>query len=317
MKKFSKEYSNSKKELKIISKKSNYKSRVLLSENQCIVCKSSPKSIFLQNILYKDNEYINFPVSNCKTCGFCYQLFRFDKKFHKFYYKSIISKNLRLDNKILKENFKNSFQRGKFIYKKFANLIGKKKLKILDVGSGTGGLLNFFEKKGHDVYGIEPNKKYFDYSKKKIKNSVNDNFENHKYPTNFFDFVLIIGTLEHVNDPLKTLKEVDRISKKNSILVVDTKGYPVDILKNYFNFNHHRCFTKKTLTYLMNNFKWKKIDLDYDLNYTKLKMSPKIYMKDKKVLKIKKGNILGVFKKQNEIIRNNYMKDNFFQKFKK
>ena len=73
---------------------------------------------------------------------------------------------------------------------------------------------------------------------------------------------------------------MNRITKKNSILAIDTKGYPVDILKNYFNFNHHRCFTKKTLAYLMNNYKWKKIDLDYDLDYTELKMSPKNYSKN-------------------------------------
>ena len=60
-----------------------------------------------------------------------------------------------------------------------------------------------------------------------------------------FDMVLIIGTLEHVNNPKKTIKMVNEITKK-SLMIVDQR-IPNDILKNYFNFNHHRCFTKKTL----------------------------------------------------------------------
>ena len=45
-------------------------------------------------------------------------------------------------------------------------------MKILDLGSGTGGLLKSFDERGHEVFGIEPNYKYFKYSKE-IQNKIN------------------------------------------------------------------------------------------------------------------------------------------------
>ena len=39
---------------------------------------------------------------------------------------------------------------------------------------------------------------------------INKNFEDYKYKKNFFDMVLIIGTLEYVNNPKKTIKMVNK-----------------------------------------------------------------------------------------------------------
>ena len=309
-------YYVAKSELKKISITENYKNKIYLEINKCIICGTKPIKLFLKKILYKNNKYINFPVTNCSQCGMSQQLFKFDNKFHNFYYKNIISKNLKITKTILKNNYNLSFKRGKFIFEKYKKIIGSKKINILDLGSGTGGLLKFFEKKGHNVYGIEPNFKYYKYSKDYIKNLINKNFEDYKYPSNFFDLVLIIGTLEHVNDPRKTLKEVNRITKKNSIMIVDSKGYPNDILNNYFNFNHHRCFSIKTLTFFLNNFNWSKIDLDYSLDYTKLKLHKKTYDKNRKHKKINKGNIIGIFKKSDKKNKIKYKKDLFFLNFK-
>ena len=50
-------------------------------------------------------------------------------------------------------------------------------MNILDLGSGTGGLLKYFQDKGHNVYGIEPNFKYSKYSKKILKNIINKNLK--------------------------------------------------------------------------------------------------------------------------------------------
>ena len=317
MKNFKEIYLIAKNELQIISKFNNYKKKIYLEINNCIICNTKPNQIYLKKILYKKKKYINFPVTNCLKCGLCQQLFKFDDKFHNFYYKNIISKNLKINKSILQNNYNLSFKRGQFLFKKYKKIIGSKKLNILDIGSGTGGMLKFFEKKGHNVYGIEPNFKYYKYSKNYIKNVINKNFEDYKYPSKFFDIILIIGTLEHAQDPKKMLTEVKRITKKNSILIVDSKGYPNGKLNNYFNFNHHRCFTIKTLTYFLNNYNWAKIELDYNLDYTQLKFHKAIYSKNTKIKKIKKGNIIGVFRKLDKKLKIEYKKDTFFDKFLK
>ena len=211
MKNFSREYREATFFLAKVSKRENYNKKITLKKNNCFICATNPNKVFLRRILYKNNHYVNYPVFLCSNCGMAQQLFKFDNKFHNFYYKKIISKNLRITPEILKNNYDLSYKRGEFIFKKFKKHFNKKKMNILDLGSGTGGLLKYFQNKGHNVYGIEPNFKYFKYSKKILKNIINKNFEDNKYKKNFFDMVLIIGTLEHVNDAKKTIKMVNRI----------------------------------------------------------------------------------------------------------
>ena len=76
----------------------------------------------------------------CDNCGMAQQLFKFDNKFHNYYYKKIYTKNLKITPDILKNNFSLSFKRGEFIFKKFKKYFRKKKMNIL-LGSETGGLL--------------------------------------------------------------------------------------------------------------------------------------------------------------------------------
>ena len=251
MKNFSGEFKKAKKFLLSVSKKEGYDKRILLKKNNCFVCDVNPKQIFLHKILYKNAHYVNFPVYLCPNCGMAQQLFKFDNKFHNFYYKKIISKNLKITPQILKNNFFLSYKRGEFIFRKFQKYFQKRKMNILDLGSGTGGLLKYFQNKGHEVYGIEPNYEYFKYSKKILKNVINKNFEDYKYKKNFFDMVLIIGTLEHVNNPKKTIKMVNEITKKKSLMIVDSKGYPNDILKNYPLDNDHHEYLIYLFKYLL------------------------------------------------------------------
>ena len=185
-------------------------------------------------------------------------------------------------------------------------------MNILDLGSGTGGLLKYFENKGHNVFGIEPNYEYFKYSKKNLKNIINKNFEDYKYKKNFFDIVLIIGTLEHINNPKKTIKMVNEITKKKSLMIVDTKGYPNDVLKNYFNFNHHRCFTKKTLEYFLGINGWKKKFINYSNSYGNLKLNRKMYNKKTKLRTNIKGNIIGILSRQLKKQKIRFEKDKVF-----
>lgn len=312
MKNFLNEFVEAKKFLSAISKKEKYDKKIVLKKSKCFICNKIPKKIFLKKILYKKNYYINYPVFLCDNCGMAQQLFKFDNKFHNYYYKKIYTKNLKITPDILKNNFSLSFKRGEFIFKKFKKYFRKKKMNILDLGSGTGGLLKYFQDKGHNVYGIEPNFKYSKYSKKILKNIINKNFEDHKYKKNFFDMVLIIGTLEHVNDPKKTIKMVNDITKKDSLMIVDSKGYPNDALKNYFNFNHHRCFTKKTLEYFLGINGWKKRFINYNITYGNLKRNRKMFAKNAILRTNIKGNIIGILSKHHKRLNIVFKQDKLF-----
>jgi ubiquinone/menaquinone biosynthesis C-methylase UbiE len=314
--KFNLELVEAKREISKICKKENYLSKIKLEINKCIICNKYPENIFIKKILYKNKKYINYPTYLCQRCGMAQQLFKFDNKFHNYYYKKIISKNLKINSLILNNNFKLSHLRGKFLFNKFKRFFPKRKLNILDLGSGTGGLLKYFKDQGHNVYGIEPNYEYYKFSKKILNNVINKNFEDYNYKKNFFDLVLIIGTLEHVNNVQKTIKMVNKITKKNSLMVVDSKGYPNDVLKNYFNFNHHRCFTKNTLKCFLGQNGWKKKYIEYNNSYGKLKVNHKIYDKKIKLKLNLKGNIIGILGKKLNKIKINFTKDKLFTSLK-
>ena len=95
-------------------------------------------------------------------------------------------------------------------------------------------------------------------------------------------------------------------------MIVDSKGYPNDILKNYFNFNHHRCFTKKTLEYFLGINGWKKKYINYSNSYGNLKLNRKMYNKKTKLKSNKKGNIIGILTKQEKKQKISFETDKLF-----
>lgn len=109
--------------------------------------------------------------------------------------------------------------------KTLKNIVGKiKPKKILDVGCASGYMANQISKlfPKAKIYGIDVYDKAVRYGKKKypkIKFKVADA---HKLPftNNSFDLIVSYETIEHVVNPLKTLKELKRVLSENGIAVV-------------------------------------------------------------------------------------------------
>lgn len=79
--------------------------------------------------------------------------------------------------------------------------------RVLDIGAGRGNFLAEMEKLGFKVYGVETNPEY-------IGGPILDvRAENLPFLDNYFDFVNCAEVAEHVDDPLKMLKEIFRVLK--------------------------------------------------------------------------------------------------------
>ena len=78
---------------------------------------------------------------------------------------------------------------------------------VLEVGCGTGLFASSVAKKGANVLGIDFSKKGIEIAKKKYQMSnlqfLHQDVKNIKGK---YDVIVSIGTLEHMDDPLKTLK---------------------------------------------------------------------------------------------------------------
>ena len=100
------------------------------------------------------------------------------------------------------------------------NKIGRKNLKILNIGSGTGVDLEIMNRFGN-IYIIDVNKKALDlipsnlYSEKKVCDATAL-----PYPNDFFDIVCSFDVFEHIENDKKAVLEAHRVLKKNGLLLL-------------------------------------------------------------------------------------------------
>lgn len=96
--------------------------------------------------------------------------------------------------------------------------------KCLDIGCASGFMISEIAKAfpGAKYHGVDVYDKAIRFAKKnypQIKFKVAQ-AENLPFKDNFFDLILCYETIEHVEDPKKSLKEMKRVLKNNGILLL-------------------------------------------------------------------------------------------------
>ncbi len=93
--------------------------------------------------------------------------------------------------------------------------------KLLDIGCGNGRYLSALRKLGWQTYGIEQNPNSSEYARTELHLNVEtEDLLNYKYKDKFFDVITMWHSLEHLYEPIPTLKEVKRILKDDGLLVI-------------------------------------------------------------------------------------------------
>ena len=96
---------------------------------------------------------------------------------------------------------------------------GSRKGTLLDIGCGYGFFLELALQRGWHVNGVEPCKHARAYAaSKSLKVDPGDLFAQ-AYKDEMFDVVTLFYVLEHLPDPLRYLKEVNRILKPGGLLL--------------------------------------------------------------------------------------------------
>ena len=102
---------------------------------------------------------------------------------------------------------------------------------LLDYGAGIGAYSSYYEKKGGTVTSAEVNFKCIEYMKTinlKTITIVNNSLDS---DDSIYDSVLLDNVLEHIDDPIKVIKEISRVTKINKNIVIGVpgvKGFNVD-----------------------------------------------------------------------------------------
>ncbi len=98
---------------------------------------------------------------------------------------------------------------------------------ILDIGCGTGVLLELLSKKGHSVTGIDISEGMLQETIKRIKrNHIKDahcyksEVESMPFEDGQFNFITCLGVLEYLSNDNTGLTEINRVLKKNGVLII-------------------------------------------------------------------------------------------------
>jgi len=96
------------------------------------------------------------------------------------------------------------------------------KVRILDIGCGFGETLGYHKARGCDVYGVEADENIRMVAEKFGFNVHVGLFDDRNYEPAFFDCVTMDQVIEHVTDPVATLKGVARILKPGGRVIIST-----------------------------------------------------------------------------------------------
>ena len=98
--------------------------------------------------------------------------------------------------------------------------------KLVEVGSSLGYLLASFRDDGWTVTGVEPDPHTSRYANRKMGiETINATLEAAALPDSSVDAVIMLHVIEHVPDPVSTLREIRRILKPGGHLILETPRY--------------------------------------------------------------------------------------------
>jgi 2-polyprenyl-3-methyl-5-hydroxy-6-metoxy-1,4-benzoquinol methylase len=98
--------------------------------------------------------------------------------------------------------------------------------RLVEVGSSFGYILESFRKDGWDVQGIEPDRHAAKYASNRMKiETINSTLESARLPDESVDVIVMLHVIEHVPDPIGTLREIMRVLKPGGRLVLETPRY--------------------------------------------------------------------------------------------
>jgi len=213
----------------------------------------------------------------------------------------------------------------------------KKHIKnIFDLGCSSGIFLHTAAQEGWKPHGSDVNRKLIEENKKKygdqIKLQIGERID---FPDQYFDAVTLLDVIEHLPNPIRTLKEVSRVLKEDGIVVITTPNidgfFPI-ITYNLFNKSigawdhptppgHVFQFSRKTIKKIINKAG---LGLNYIYDsaiyppYTAEKLENSIIdtLKEKKIREIANGNQESS-ENANKLYESNQVYSKSFLSFKK
>jgi len=186
---------------------------------QCLICGNDKFSEFLEcKDYFLSNE--TFKIVECNKCGFTFINPRPEHShLHRYYdspeYISHSGTNKGIVNSIYKKVRKHTHKNKMKLISKYSN--GNT---ILDIGCGSGELLDLFNQNNWETIGIEPNPNARNFAKLEYGLEVNDEPFISNISDKSKDAITMWHVLEHVSGLNGRMLELKRILKDNGVLFI-------------------------------------------------------------------------------------------------
>ena len=134
------------------------------------------------------------------------------------------------------------------VLKKFFK--NKSGLKILDVGCGTGAVIEYLRLKNQQAIGVDASDIAIDYCRQKNLPVEKSEAHKTKFSGETFDVVLALDLLEHLENPEEAIKEMKRILKQGGLLIATVPAH--QFLWSYHDVSlyHKKRYNKESLASL-------------------------------------------------------------------
>jgi len=283
----------------------------------CCICANRVKSVDfdLNNSISSDAKLINHAISHsyCDKCGYIFIDMKNRVDYQKFYTDEY---DFLLDGDV--EPTIGEIKYSEYLVEFYSEYIQKSKEKtFFDIGAGKGNFISAVYKRFPKVTysALEPSKSFEVLKKKDFISELNNDFFRAENFQKKYNFLSLIGVLEHVPDPRAFLLDIKKIMDYSSYLLIEVpnfKNNKSDLLtidhlskfteesiKNLFSVTGFEIIKQQTLSTVPMQYivklgiesKIRETRIDVDINHaiTYLKEA----FKDAKSLKDKEVSIYG------------------------
>ena len=219
-----------------------------LLHSTCLKCSSEN--------LKELEDYTNVGLVKCSNCSFVFSQWVPTKKELVEYYASDYDRT-KYFSPITEKRYYELLD--KFEKYKSTN-------RILDIGSGCGFFLQTAQKRGWEVFGTEIAPSATDNCKDLNINMSYGDINTIGFPENYFDVVVHIEVIEHINNPNEYVSEIHKILRPGGITYLTTPNFNAihrfRLKEKYdvISYPNHLCYyTSKTLKDLFKSHQLKPI----------------------------------------------------------
>lgn len=196
-------------------------------KNKCPWCESENNSLFLElkDYFLTQEDFEIYECNDCKLlfttpCPSPSDIGRYYKSSdylsHNENKKGLVPAIYKLVKKI---NVKNKYG---IVKKQFPN---KTDLNLLDIGCGIGDFLLYAKEHGCNITAVEPDSDARKFAEKKLNVKVLDPVDLQKISDESFDVITMWHVLEHVADLKTEIYHLNRLMKKDAILILALPNY--------------------------------------------------------------------------------------------